>query len=49
MRTYYLLPEETDHEHSVQNKNSRGKVMFLCTVARPRFSVDSKVNFDRKL
>jgi len=47
-RTYYLLPEETDPERSVQNKNSIGKVMFLCAVTRPRFDADG-VTFHGKI
>ncbi|KAF0933329.1 hypothetical protein E2562_017953 [Oryza meyeriana var. granulata] len=48
-KTYYLLPEEEDPLHTVQNKNNIGKVMFLAAVARPRFDVQGNVTFSRKI
>uniref|UniRef100_A0A8I6Y5Z9 Uncharacterized protein n=1 Tax=Hordeum vulgare subsp. vulgare TaxID=112509 RepID=A0A8I6Y5Z9_HORVV len=46
-RNYYLLPDEEDAERHV--KNSIGKVMFLTTVARPRFDEDGNMTFSRKI
>jgi hypothetical protein len=48
-RNYYLLPEEEEPTRSVQNKNCIGKVMFLTTVARPRYDSAGRVTFSGKI
>ena len=47
--TYYLLPEEVEPLRTVQNTNSIGKVMFLTTVAKPRYDEGGVVTFDDKI
>lgn len=46
---YYLLPEEEDPLRTVQNNNSIGKVMFLTTVARPRYDAEGNMIFSEKI
>lgn len=48
-RRFYMLPEEEDPLRTVQNKNSIGKVMFLCALARPRYDANGNCKFDGKL
>ena len=48
-RTYYLIPQEDDPLHTIQNKNNIGKVMFLTAVARPRYDELGNLTFSGKI
>lgn len=47
--TYYVLPEESEPERTVQNTNNNGKVMFLTVVAKPRYNDNGEETFDGKI
>ncbi|EAZ28266.1 hypothetical protein OsJ_12237 [Oryza sativa Japonica Group] len=48
-RTFYLHPLEEEPYRPVQNKNAIEKVMFLSTVARPRYDAEGNCTFDGKI
>jgi hypothetical protein len=48
-RKYFLLPEEEEPMRAVTSKQCIGKVMFLTSVARPRFNSAKNVTFSGKI
>ncbi|KAH9136660.1 hypothetical protein AeRB84_018315 [Aphanomyces euteiches] len=48
-RKYYLVPGEKEPQRKCQSQRFITKVMFLCAVARPRYSDDSGSWWDGKL
>jgi hypothetical protein len=47
--TCYLLPEKEDPYRTVHNKNSIVKVIFLTSVAKPRYDNEGNCTFDGKI
>ena len=45
---YYLLPDEDEPYRACKSKRFITKVMFMCAVSRPVFSLDGQTKFDGK-
>ena len=48
-KNYCLVPDETAPHRTCKSKRYVTKVMFMCAVARPRWDIHAKREFDGKI